>query len=85
MTQIGDNTLSKKEESSVCRSGAKGQRKLLPGVFNKEHSVEHNAHVGKWHRQVSLLALESINEMRDRGLNVNPVILPKILQLKVCC
>lgn len=31
-----------------------------------------DAHAGPWHRQLSLLALESIQTMRDRGLSVNP-------------
>ena len=31
-----------------------------------------DAHAGHWHRQVSLLAMESIEKMRQRGLNVGP-------------
>ena len=31
-----------------------------------------DAHSGPWHRQLSLLALESIQQMRDRGLAVAP-------------
>ncbi len=31
-----------------------------------------DAHSGTWHRQLSLLALESIQTMRDKGLEVNP-------------
>jgi len=31
-----------------------------------------DAHSGAWHRQLSLLALESIQKMRERGLEVNP-------------
>ena len=29
-----------------------------------EHGIERDAHAGKWHRQVSLLAVESIEKMR---------------------
>ncbi len=29
--------------------------------------IEGDAHAGKWHRQVSFLALESINKMRERA------------------
>lgn len=32
--------------------------------------LENDAHGGKWHRQVSLLAEESIETMRQKGLNV---------------
>ena len=30
--------------------------------------LEGDAHAGDWHRQVSLLAVESIDKMRRRGL-----------------
>jgi MOSC domain-containing protein YiiM len=36
------------------------------------HGLEGDAHAGDWHRQVSLLAVESIDEMRDKGLDVRP-------------
>jgi len=32
--------------------------------------LENDAHAGKWHRQVSFLAQESIDTMRDKGLDV---------------
>lgn len=38
----------------------------------ENHGIEGDAHAGKWHRQVSLLALESIEKMRAKGLEVNP-------------
>ncbi len=35
--------------------------------------IEGDAHAGNWHRQVSLLPLESINKMREAGLpNLRP-------------
>lgn len=57
---------------AVCISRRKGERKspveevlLVPG-----HGIEGDAHAGEWHRQVSLLALESIEKMRRMGLDV---------------
>ncbi len=41
-------------------------------VLVVEHGLEGDAHVGDWHRQVSLLALESIEKMRAMGLKVGP-------------
>ncbi len=38
----------------------------------EEHGFETDAHAGDWHRQVSLLALESIKKMRQMGLDVGP-------------
>ena len=37
-----------------------------------DHGLEGDAHAGPWHRQVSLLALESIEKMRAMGLKVGP-------------
>ncbi|ROL61457.1 MOSC domain-containing protein [Bacteroidetes/Chlorobi group bacterium ChocPot_Mid] len=37
--------------------------------------IQGDVHAGNWHRQVSLLALESINKLKDKGLdNLNPGI-----------
>jgi MOSC domain-containing protein YiiM len=36
------------------------------------HGVEGDGHAGPWHRQVSLLAIESIDKMRAQGLTVGP-------------
>ena len=36
----------------------------------EDFGLENDAHAGKWHRQVSLLAQESIDTMRDKGLDV---------------
>jgi len=59
---------------AVCTSEKKGMRKKNQGqgLLVKEHGLEGDAHAGPWHRQVSLLALESIEKMRAAGLDVNP-------------
>lgn len=36
------------------------------------HGLEGDAHAGEWHRQVSLLAVESIDKMRIMGAEVWP-------------
>jgi MOSC domain-containing protein YiiM len=41
-------------------------------VFQVDHGVVGDAHAGPWHRQVSLLAVESIERMRAQGLKVGP-------------
>jgi len=38
----------------------------------ENHGIEGDAHAGDWHRQVSLLAVESIAKMRDKGADVSP-------------
>jgi len=57
---------------AVCISAAKGERKtnVGHGRFLVEHGLEGDAHAGDWHRQVSLLAVESIAKMQAAGLDV---------------
>lgn len=38
------------------------------GFFKKEFGLEGDAHGGNWHRQVSLLAEESIDKMKKMGI-----------------
>lgn len=59
---------------AVCTSEQKGTRKknVGEGVLIPDHGLQGDAHAGNWHRQVSLLALESIEKMRQKGLDVNP-------------
>lgn len=42
------------------------------GVLVLDRGFEGDAHAGDWHRQVSLLAMESIDEMVGKGLDVGP-------------
>lgn len=37
-----------------------------------DYGIERDAHAGKWHRQVSMLAMESILKIRKKGIDVNP-------------
>jgi len=54
---------------SVC----KGEQKVpVPvGELRENHGLVGDAHAGDWHRQVSLLAEESIEKMRRLGLAVD--------------
>ena len=38
----------------------------------EDWGIKGDVHAGKWHRQVSFLAIESIEKMRVKGLNVRP-------------
>ena len=53
---------------AVCISEKKGQQKhpveeihLVP-----QHGIEGDAHAGNWHRQVSLLAQESVDKLQEK-------------------
>lgn len=57
---------------AVCTSPAKGTQKtnIGKGVFIEDFGIEGDAHAGKWHRQVSLLSYDRIEEFRARGAEV---------------
>jgi len=57
---------------AVCISEKKGERKrpVETVCLRENHGIEGDAHAGPWHRQVSLLASESIASMQALGLNV---------------
>jgi len=59
---------------AVCTSKKKGTPKKDVGQAEAKVSwgLVGDAHADDWHRQVSLLAIESINKMRALGLKVRP-------------
>ncbi|MFC1939619.1 MOSC domain-containing protein [Chloroflexota bacterium] len=60
---------------AVCRSKKKGTRKLdiKEGYLHQNYGLTDDAHADCCtHRQVSLMAIESINKMRGLGLDVGP-------------
>ncbi len=60
---------------SINISDRKGARKkpVKEILLKTEYGMEGDAHASsEWHRQVSLLALESIKKMQDMGLDVKP-------------
>ncbi|KIH76412.1 hypothetical protein SAMN05660860_01465 [Geoalkalibacter ferrihydriticus] len=62
------------EVVAVCTSPGKGERKkdVGQGVLVAGFGLEGDGHGGDWHRQVSLLGMESIGKMRAAGLDVGP-------------
>ena len=59
---------------AISISSEKGVQKTnVPAAELKpEHGIVGDAHAGKWHRQVSLLGIESIQKMLDKGADVEP-------------
>ncbi len=58
---------------AICTSKNKGtlKKEITEANFIEEFGIEGDAHAGKWHRQVSLLAFEKIDEFRKKGGNVD--------------
>ena len=59
---------------AVCISERKGEKKqdVQKAVLRANHGIEGDAHAGDWHRQVSLLADESVDTMRGKGVELGP-------------
>ena len=60
---------------AICKSKEKGTRKEVvnEGLLKENYGLIGDAHADCCtHRQVSLLAIESINKMRSLGLDVGP-------------
>lgn len=60
--------------TAVCISEKKGTRKhAVPSIeVKKDHGIVGDAHAGNWHRQISLLADESVDTMRGKGVELRP-------------
>jgi len=58
---------------AVCQSKKKGTIKteIREGLLIEDFGLKGDAHAGKWHRQISLLGIESINKMRDKGYQLS--------------
>ena len=56
----------------ICISKERGTAKheVESAKFIPDWGIEGDAHAGHWHRQVSLLSLEKINEFRAKGADV---------------
>lgn len=58
---------------AVCISERKGEKKHPVDAIElrRHHGIVGDAHAGDWHRQVSLLAQESVDTMRSPGLTLS--------------
>lgn len=53
---------------AVCISENKGEQKhpVEKAYFEIKHGIVGDAHAGDWHRQVSLLSVESVNKLQEK-------------------
>ena len=58
---------------AVCTSEIKGIQKSETAhiELKPDYGIEGDAHAGNWHRQVSLLSYERIQEFKERGADVH--------------
>ena len=66
----GDYMRKEGKVLSINRSDKKGVIKepIGSGLFIEDYGLENDAHSGNWHRQVSLLAIESFDKMENQGI-----------------
>ncbi|NFS27496.1 MOSC domain-containing protein [Clostridium botulinum] len=57
----------------ICISEKRGTQKkrVDKANFIQDFGIENDAHAGKWHRQVSLLSYEKIEDFKAKGAEVN--------------
>src|SRR5512141_2039959 len=55
---------------AISISSKKGvpKKNIESALMVADHGIENDAHAGNWHRQISFLAKESIDKMREAGL-----------------
>ena len=73
--------------SAVCISENKGEIKTpVPEIIvKKSHGIVGDAHAGDWHRQVSLLADESVDKLRDRIPNLDAGVFAENILTRGLC
>ena len=59
--------------TAICISEKKGTQKknIHSAKFITDFGIEHDAHAGNWHRQVSLISKDRIDEFNERGGSVD--------------
>lgn len=58
-------TICISKKKGTAKTPAKGSVRLIEGF-----GIEGDAHAGRWHRQISLLSYESIQDFKARGAQV---------------
>jgi MOSC domain-containing protein YiiM len=59
---------------AVSTSRKKGEKKtnVAQARLIRDHGMDQDAHAGDWHRQVSLLDMQSISRIQEKGMDVEP-------------
>ena len=73
--------------AAVCISDIKGVVKTpVDEIFVKiDHGIVGDAHAGEWHRQVSLLASESVDKLRDKMPELDAGVFAENILTKGIC
>lgn len=57
---------------AICISEKRGtaKREVMSAILKKDHGIEGDAHAGSWHRQVSILSADRVDEFNQKGAGV---------------
>lgn len=62
------NKIGKVLDINISETKGVIKKPIEEGIFIEEFGLAGDAHAGKWHRQVSLLGIESFNKMEELGI-----------------
>ncbi|MCF6465152.1 MOSC domain-containing protein [Clostridium sp. Cult2] len=62
------NKLGKVIDINISEGKGVVKKPIEKGVFIEDYGLEGDAHAGKWHRQVSLLGIESFKKVEELGI-----------------
>lgn len=62
------NKIGKVLDINISEKKGVIKKPIEEGIFIEDFGLEGDAHAGKWHRQVSLLGIESFNKMKEQGI-----------------
>lgn len=65
---VAENTEGLVLDVNISKTKGVIKTPIEKGELRVNHGLENDAHAGDWHRQVSLLAVESIDKMKAMGL-----------------
>ncbi len=68
ITKISDSKEGRLLSINVSEKKGTLKKRVQSAKLIEDWGIEGDAHAGKWHRQVSFLATESIDKMREAGL-----------------
>ena len=68
ITEIPNSKIGKIVAISISKQKGTPKKNVKNAKLLKDCGIEGDAHAGKWHRQISFLANESIDKMRMAGL-----------------
>ncbi|CCQ95566.1 MOSC domain containing protein [[Clostridium] ultunense Esp] len=61
-------TIGKVIDINISEKKGVVKKPVEQGVFIEDYGLEGDAHAGKWHRQVSLLGIESFKKVEELGI-----------------